>query len=400
MSLTPEQHLIRRTGLTASEIAALAGLSKFATPMTIYERKTLPPKAEEDVSIPIFLGNELEEPIAKLWSRKTGMNTAACATMRHPTKRFAICTPDRGGFIGAAPVGEVLDQGDKPLLSLEQLAKADVLVQCKSTSWRMKGEWGEEGTDAIPEEYICQEVWEMGITGHRSADVAVLVDKDAFKVYHVGFSETLFNGLYDLAERFMTDNVLALSPPTVDASERCKESLQRLFPTNRNDKMIPTPDFLGETIARFAVLRNAKKTITTACDLYANRLRLAIGDAAGMQGPYGKISWKQSRDGKKIDHAGMASELRGLLRGILDRHGAVMPATERESVTMALSTLDARFTSVKPGNRPLRPTWTKGFAADLAGETTLDLSAVAAEIAALPPGEEEFDPVTGEVSEE
>ena len=400
MSLTPEQQLLRRTGVSASEIAALANLSRFATPVSIFENKTLPPKDEDDVSIPLELGNALEEPIAKLWRRETGMATAPCATMRHPDKKFALCTPDRGGFRGEAPIGEVVDQGGQPLLSLAQLQKADVLVQCKSTSWRMKSEWGEPGTDAIPEEYLCQETWEMGITGHRSADVAVLFDKDRYATYRVQFSQTLFDGLYELAERFMIDHVLANAPPPPDTSERYSEFLRRAYPTHKTDSMLVAPQELTETIIRFGVLRNAEKLIKDAVKLYGSRIKLAIGENSGMTGPFGRLTWKKNKDTKGVDWKAATAKARDIAGVMLKEFGPSMPAEQREVLTRSLASLEADCTVVtRVGARPLKPTWTSGFKADLAGETMLDLSATAQELEALPPGDDEFDPVTGEVIE-
>jgi putative phage-type endonuclease len=382
MALTPQQQLIRRTGITGSEIASLAGMSRYGGPASIYAKKILPPGENEDdeATLAMELGNDLEEPIARQYRKRKKMLTAPCATMRHPTKRFAICTPDRGAFYGRAVDGEITDQGPIPLLSREQLALADALVQCKSTSWRMRGEWGEPGTDQIPEDYVMQETWEMGITGHKSADVAVLFDKDRFEIYHVPYSEKLFEGLYELAERFMIDHVTAQVPPPPDASEAYAELLRKAFPSQKRLDLMDAPADLSSTIIRFGLLKNAEKTVKLALKLYGNRIKLAIGEQSGLAGPFGQLTWTKNKDTVGPDFQRRAEDAVALARDLLTRLGPQMPADERAQLDARLREIAAYTKVTKIGPRVLRPKWTAGFIADISGETVLDLAALSEEL--------------------
>lgn len=401
LALTPQQQLIRRTGVSASEIAAIAGFSRYGSPISVYDSKVLGIDEDDESSIPMELGVALEEPIAALWRRKRGMHTAAVATLRHPKLRFAICTPDRGGFYGQPPAGEVTDQGPTPLLSLEQVAAADALVQCKSASLRTREsreEWGEPETDVIPDEYIFQETWEMGVTGHREAQVAVLFDKDRFAVYRIPFRPSLFDGLYAMAEEFMAQHVLAKVPPQPDATDHYRKFLRRAHPGPTTDVLEDLPQELREDVIRFAIMRHAVKLAKTAVQLYGDRIRLAIGDGVGFTGDFGKITWKKNRDSTSVDWQAAANRARLIAMRLLNGDP---DEKEREQLAADLRSLEVDYPKVRVGARVLRPSWAESFEADLSGETTVDFSAALQDMnsagAKLGEGEpEEEEPVGGE----
>jgi predicted phage-related endonuclease len=398
MGLTPEQQLVRRTGITASEIAALAGASRFATPMDIYGAKKL--GLDVDDSIPLDLGNALEEPIAKLWRKREGMYTAPCATVRHPKFAFAVCTPDRAGFYDTPPSGLVVDQGGTPLLSLEQIRDAPKLVQCKSTSWRMRAEWGEPGSDVVPDEYFIQEIWEMGITRHKQADIAVLFDKDRFEIYRVTFREDVFLGLYQLAEQFMVDHVLPGHPPPPDASERYAEVLAKLVPRPLHEQLPVLPEELSGDVMRLAMMKHVRKLADAGARLYGNRLRLAIGDGTGFKGDFGRVTWKKNRDSVGVDFEAAMRTARKIGMSLLDQFDVDDP--EKASAVAAyrqrLMNLEADHPKTRVGPRVLRTWWAPEFKEAVGAEKTVDLSQVLADVetAKLSSGEEDSRDEEGE----
>ena len=181
MGLSKRQLAFRRGGIGASEIAALAGESQYATPIAIYEAKVL--GAELEATYQMDLGNELEEPIARIWAKQQGRFLARVDTLKHPTKTLAIATPDRAVYLSQEA------RGDARKLKTD-VRDAERILQVKSTNWRLKHLWGDEGTDRIPREYLCQAHWEGSVAGVDSVEFAVDFDKSKLARFRVRVSPT------------------------------------------------------------------------------------------------------------------------------------------------------------------------------------------------------------------
>lgn len=345
MALTPKQLAMRRNGIGASEIAALAGASKWSTPIEIYGTKVL--GLEKDQTLAMELGDLFEEPLAKLYARRTNKHLVRCTTLAHPERDFAMATPDR-------------------LVFLERVKKAEAeprdcerLLQLKSTTWRMKPEWGEAGTDAVPDEYLCQVTWEMGVTGVKLCDVGVLFDKEEFRIYHVPFRERLWEALLTIGERFMVDHVRPRRPPPPDASDQYAEYLKQAFPKEKTQIIKPaTPEI--ETVAHSLFdVEDRIKSLTSAANLHKNQLRTFIGDDTGTFGSFGKITYKRNKDVSSFDALSALAETKAQALDLISQLEVHVGAEEAEQRRKIIASVDERYTQMVPGPRVLRKSWTK-----------------------------------------
>lgn len=302
--LTPEQKARRRGGIGASEIAALAGISKWATPIAIYEAKVMGHELES--SYAMELGTEFESPIARIWARREKRLIAIVDTLQHPTKPFALATPDRAVYLSAK------DRGDgRAKKQLADLARAEKILQVKSTNWRMRYLWGDEGTDSIPDEYVAASHWEGSVAGMQMVDFAVDFDKTELKTYRVIVDAGIFAALYEIASRFMVDHVLKQVPPPPDASERYEEFLTRAFPRQKAanlDVVQSTEEDVLQTLALYGKLKAAEKRLQAITQLARNKIITRIGGAEGITGPFGKVTWKKNKDSAKTDWKKVADE--------------------------------------------------------------------------------------------
>lgn len=362
--LTEQQLELRRTGIGASEIAALAGLSRWATPLSIWESKVLGQR--DEVGLPAYLGTALEEPLARLYAEQhPGAVLVPSDTLRGPG--IALCTPDRLAF-GAG------QQTPARVTSLEQVAGADLNVQIKSTSWRMAREWGEEGSDQVPEEYLAQVTWEMGVTGLPATDVFVLFDKDRVATFRATFSPELWLGLLEIAERFWRDHVVAKVPPPPDATERYREYLSRAWPTaNGVVRAVDPGSDLELECARYAKLCLASSRLRVARKQADNVIRSVIGSTLGLAGSFGTVKWHRKPDTTTPDHKAQASEaltLAGLVLDVLAT-GQPVPADHLAQLRAQLVSMPSRLVKPKKGFNQLRAAWSPELRADL---RTLELS--------------------------
>lgn len=304
--LTPEQKERRRSGVGASEIAALAGISKWSTPIAIYEAKVLGYELES--SYAMELGTEFESPIARIWARQEKRFISIVDTIQHadPEKRFALATPDRAVYTSKQAQGDGRKKKTRP-----ELESAEKILQVKSTNWRLRHLWGDEGTDSIPDEYVAASHWEGAVAGVQIVDFAVDFDKTKLGKYRVMVDLGIFASLYEIAERFMVDHVLARVPPPPDASDRYAEYLSRNFPRETTASLDPIQDTeqdVLQTIALFAKLKTAEKRLEKILKLAKNKITARIGGATGITGPFGKITWKKTKDGSKVNWQAIADE--------------------------------------------------------------------------------------------
>lgn len=211
----------RRTGLGGSDIAAIVGLSKFATPYDVWlsKRGEAP---EDDSDKPwLYWGAVLEDVVAKEYALRTGNKVQRVnAQLIHPEYQFALANIDRA-IVNPEIRGNVR--------WIDGRLTTDRILECKTANGFAASLWGADGTDEIPDYYVCQVQWYMGITGARYADVAVLIGGNDYRSYTVEAHPELFADLLTEAAAFwkLVEDGIAPDPQTVaDAQSRWSQHVK------------------------------------------------------------------------------------------------------------------------------------------------------------------------------
>ena len=89
---------------------------------------------------------------------------------------------------------------------------------------------------------------------------------------------------------------MASAPTAADA-----EAIRRLYPRVERDELIQAPD-LGDTVARLDEIRQHLKTLEAEKAEREAAIKARIGDAAGVQGDWGKATWKAPRASRSFDY--------------------------------------------------------------------------------------------------
>lgn len=189
-------------GIGASEIAAIVGMSPYASPWDVWVRKT--GQAPDVDSTPaIEWGHRLEPAIRQAYADRTGaVMYVPSESMFHTVHRWARATPD------AIVLGDV--------------GGWQYLVQAKNV-----GYWpGRDWDDGPPVFVQLQEQWEMFVTGLARADVAALIGGSDYRVYTVHRDDSMIGDLVDIAAAFWR-RVETRTPPIVDESTACRDHFSR-----------------------------------------------------------------------------------------------------------------------------------------------------------------------------
>lgn len=319
MALTAQQQERRRGTLGASEVAAVLGLDRYRTAGDVYlEKRGL---------VDPFTGNaftEWGERLETIIAEKAA-DVLADSLIRpasselpivHPSEDWASSSPDF--FLGR---------------------RSDAVLEIKNVGLRRAHEWGESETDKAPARVIVQVHWQMWTTGKREAYVGALIGGNDFRLIRLPYDEELVAMMVGRAKPFWFDNVVAGESPEPDGNAAWSEYFDQRFPREERDLLTSSPE-LDEIAEKLLDVRRQIEVLESEKTLHENRLKAAIGDHAGLVGPWGRVSWKANSAGnvqwKKVAEAMKApAELIESARGKPARVFKVTPAADRAAAQQA-----------------------------------------------------------------
>ena len=254
---TDEWYAARKTGIGASEIAAAAGLSRYSTPFEVYCRKRgeLP---EFEGNAATRLGNKLEPIVVSEFVESTGINVRRYPVpmLRHPKFAFVLATPDA---------------------ELE----SDEVLEVKTTNWRVaKVDYGDEDSDFIPQEYLCQAQIQMAVTGYLVCRFAVLVDGRELKTYQVERNDSLIDGLIGAASDLWKRIENGDPPEPTWHHPSTLDLMKDLYRNVDPGKVVSLSDAARDAWAKYEELGKQSKQISDDRDAAKARVLAEIGDAA------------------------------------------------------------------------------------------------------------------------
>lgn len=318
MSLTPEE-----AGMVGgSDLPGILGRSPWATPLSVYARIVAALEGRHQEQAPnaaMSRGNHLEAAVLAMYAEETG----------------AVVTPRVSLRWGAMPYVRG---------SLDAVANRDGrrVVEVKTAGLTEIRQWGEDGTDEIPEGYIFQTTWyaglasTLGVVDTPEVDVAALVAGD-LRVYHIPFDVELYNALEYEVAKFWTDHVEPRRPPPVTEPFQDLAAVGHLYRKHTSDAKhwdTLTPE--GQ-VAVSEYLR-AKEEEALAAGLRASwevRAKLELGVAPQLVGlpehlPAHRIDWKQNKAGTVTDWATAFKDLSAYSNAKDVRHAVKMNTTTKE----------------------------------------------------------------------
>ena len=224
--LTREEFLARRkTGIGGSDVAAIAGLSPWRSPLDVYYDKLNTEFGDGgcNESFPVgdtaalWWGSNLENIIGKAYSLVTGRKI--CHYNR-------LLVGEKKHYIGDVDFLAYCENGKRPFNARTGEIFTDTGVEIK-TSRYASDEWGEKGTDKVPMYYFCQTQWYMGlIPSMKKFDLVPLFSGSDLRFYTIYRDNSIIERLKEIADDFWTGNIEKQIPP----APRSMEEVKRLFP--------------------------------------------------------------------------------------------------------------------------------------------------------------------------
>ena len=275
---------VRRTGIGSSDAAAAVGLNPYQSQLELWMLKTgkgdlLPAIDPLDDTSPMFWGTLLEPIVAAHYTKRTGNKVRRVnAVLQHPEHAWMLANVDR----------EVVGAGDVQIL------------ECKTAGIHGARLW----RDGVPEYVQLQVMHQLAVTGHRAADVAVLIGGQELQIFRIERDEALIARLIEMEHAFW-QMVESKTPPAGDGSDSAEKALRSLYPHSAGDDVDMSDD--PELNATFEALLVAREQLEAAQKNEA-RLRQAIQIHMGEAGKAtfacgGSVTWRRSKDGQVFNTA-------------------------------------------------------------------------------------------------
>lgn len=254
MPLTPEWHAVRRSLITASDMAAVLGQSEYKTALDVFAEKTgrVEPFAGNEAT---RRGQRYESVILADYAEQVGVE------LRHPLPLIIHPTL---ACLAATPDAERLDDGR--------------LVEAKlSMSPARARELGEEATDQVPDDWHLQVQAQLACCQRETADLAVLL-YGRLRIYTIQRHDILIAIILDAA-REMAERIANDDPPEPDWHHARTPALIRSLYNLRHGEVVTLPQPCEALYAAYVELGDQEKRLKAERDEAKAMLLHALGDA-------------------------------------------------------------------------------------------------------------------------
>jgi putative phage-type endonuclease len=292
---TDEWHAAKRTLITSTDVAAILGVSPYASEGDVARHKQGAPEeaVDEAQARRMRLGLAMEDVVAGEDEVEHGFK------LRH-VRRMIIS--DALPWAGTS-------------LDFERIGQRTI-VEIKTSSAR---DWGE----GLPERVEAQVRWQMGVAGYPAVHVAVLRYGSQLECYDLQHDEEVWKNLVIVAEDFRAR--LAAGGPFSET----RESMKRAYRRDDGTEIIATQEE-ADAVGILLDVRRRKAQLDEQEDNIVLRLQQRMGESSVMTGSGFRITWKQSKPTRTVAWKEIAS---GLLSQLSDEDRATLielQTTERD----------------------------------------------------------------------
>ena len=261
----------RMTGIGASEIAAVLGISPWESPFSLYWRKAN--RWETGDAEHLEAGRRAEAFIADWFADRydplENLAVRAAGIYQHPDRPWQLATPDRVIALNQCACA-AWDEPGETLCSCLPDDPIVAVLECKHP-YNWDG-FGDDGTADIPVYYRAQLLWQMDVLGVDEGFLAAYTGHQ-LRIYPLRRDEADLRVMRAAGAAFM-DRLAAGDPPDVDEHTATLATLKRLHPSLVDGDV--------ETDAQFAEgYRRARAAAKRAGALVARfeaRARVQLGD--------------------------------------------------------------------------------------------------------------------------
>lgn len=239
----------RKKGIGGSDASAVAGMSRWKSPLEVYLEKTdqIP---DREAGEPAYWGTVLEDIVAREFSKRTDLSVRRKNAMfRHDTYPFMLANVDR------------------------EIVGCNKGLECKTASaWKGK-EWDD---GKVPAEYVLQCQHYMEVMDWESMYLAVLIGGQKFVYREIPRDQEIID-LLVYAEREFWGRVERKDPPSIDGHPKDKDLLELLYPRADYEDEIPLPPEADTLVKQYEEAATDEKDAKERKEHASNLLKDMLG---------------------------------------------------------------------------------------------------------------------------
>lgn len=256
--ITGEQRLARRNYIGSSDAAAILGLDPFKNVADVYWMKV--GQAESPMNPAMKAGSKLESVVLDYAENELGKEL-----LRDVFNASDIFCANHDAIV----------------------ARADEGVEAKTSGITGPGfndQWGEPGTDEVPEHVVVQCQHQMFVANLQLVWVPVLIGGRGFQMYRVDRNDELIGIMQEKLRRFWEDHVLAKVPP---------EGVLANIDVIRRVKRVPNKvaHIPGDVVDRWLNCKQAAKEAGDEKERAEALLLTYLGDAEAGDSTAGRVTF-------------------------------------------------------------------------------------------------------------
>ncbi len=296
----------RQQVITATDIGAIAGLSPYRGPHDVWlDKMGMAPEWKDNPAMD--WGRRLEGVVAERYAQDAGVELL------------------QGEFIKREWMGGTPDR----LVKDKQLG-----LEVKTAGLHSAKNWGEDGTDEVPDSYAVQCHWYMALTGFPIWDIAVLIGGQDYRTYRLRRDDRIEKRLIEIGREFHEKHVLAKVAPPIDGSNGAADYLRSIFPKDSSAQILTASPEVDKAARALIQAKARLNEIEAEIQLHENAIKAAIGEASGVRGEGWKVSWKKGKDALKVDWKAVAATYNAE-ESVVCKYTTVSPAARRFLLTVS-----------------------------------------------------------------
>jgi len=239
----------RKTYIGGSDIGCILGLSPYKSALDIFLDKTTD-LINESTSEAAYWGSALEDLIAQDYAKRTGFAVEKPKDLiRHPEHSFLAANIDRW------------------------VDNKNHILECKTAHFLKGKEWGEEGSDQIPELYKCQVAYYAAVCNVPKVDIAVLIGGQSFRIYTYHRNKDFEDKLIRAACAFWNNYVLKGIAPTPSNLG----DISALYPKSHGST-VKADEKIVQDVEALKALKIQEKVLAESKTILETRIKTCIAD--------------------------------------------------------------------------------------------------------------------------
>lgn len=270
--ITEKQREERKLGIGGSDMPIILGLSNYKTPYQLYLEKIGEVENDNEINELQYWGHQLEGVIRNEFAKRNNVIVETPDTIVHTTHDFL-----RGNVDGFIP-------------------KWNAILEVKCSTGFMSHQWGENGSDIIPMQYLVQVAHYCAVMNTDCAYIAVLIGGNDYREFKYIRDFPLESKIIDSAKKFWKCVQTRTPPDPINQID-----LRLMYPQHDPEKTITIAPEVKEQLTTLVDTRFKIKQLSEIEEKYKFNIMQFMKDAECLTDESGRpiISWKANKRGTR-----------------------------------------------------------------------------------------------------